>query len=237
MTSLRVLALHGYRQSGDALNKSFGFLRKDHTDVEFFFPDGPHIFTHSMNGDLLSPDKPQQRAWWNSSDDGKHYKGLRESILHLNQIVKEHGPFDGVIGFSQGAFLTTILCSLQQLGTLIPPLPNIPTNELRDLPSLLFQFRFAILIGGRLPRDEYVLKYLIHPFTTTTSLLNISTLHIFGEKDFIVPADESVDLSKIFESPIILRHKNGHLLPSDKDSRSFIQNYLNEQRKRHKEQI
>jgi len=43
-------------------------------------------------------------AWWNFSDDDKVYYGLEDSLEMLLKIMREEGPFDGILGFSQGIF-------------------------------------------------------------------------------------------------------------------------------------
>ena len=47
------------------------------------------------------------------------------------RALQEHGPFDGLLGFSQGATLGALLC-------LAPPAPPV---------------RFAVLVSGFMPRD------------------------------------------------------------------------------------
>lgn len=64
------------------------------------------------------------RAWWFNAEDnsfsGKCLGGPAigfEDTLHLiKQVVEEHGPFDGFMGFSQGACLVGLLAAMQQKG-------------------------------------------------------------------------------------------------------------------------
>ncbi|KAG6572866.1 putative serine hydrolase (FSH1)-like protein [Phytophthora cinnamomi] len=48
-------------------------------------------------------DKGEDHAWSLS------YKGIEQSMVRIDEELRRHGPFDVVIGFSQGAALLTIL--------------------------------------------------------------------------------------------------------------------------------
>ena len=73
---------------------------------------------------LGSPASAEQRAWYfstpqstfNSHDVTDHCHGLEESLQAVEEAFAEHGPFDGVLGFSQGAALATMLCQLLHRG-------------------------------------------------------------------------------------------------------------------------
>ena len=60
---------------------------------------------------------------------------VAEAFELVNEVIEEDGPFDGVMGFSQGASLAASLILQRQL----------------DHPSKAPQFRFAIFICGLLP--------------------------------------------------------------------------------------
>lgn len=40
--------------------------------------------------------------------------GFQESLTGIENIFKNEGPFDGILGFSQGASFVSILCAIQQ---------------------------------------------------------------------------------------------------------------------------
>lgn len=52
--------------------------------------------------DASLPLAKQARAWWVQDDVTDEYVGARESWALLADKIAEDGPFDGVIGFSQG---------------------------------------------------------------------------------------------------------------------------------------
>lgn len=68
--------------------------------------------------------KEEQRGWYfsteqltfNSHDITEFSCGLEESIEVVRKAFLELGPFDGILGFSQGATLGSILCHLLEKG-------------------------------------------------------------------------------------------------------------------------
>lgn len=42
--------------------------------------------------------------------------GYEETVNLIEKTFENHGPFDGIMGFSQGACLVGLLCDLQQRG-------------------------------------------------------------------------------------------------------------------------
>ena len=66
-----------------------------HDDVQNAFGDGPFF------------------EWWDKSEAGV-YAGLGQTLAYLSRLEAEHGPFDGVLGFSQGAGLAALCCALRQ---------------------------------------------------------------------------------------------------------------------------
>lgn len=62
-------------------------------------------------------------GWWFNTEDKEFVAtipsnksvGFQESVAAIEQKFAESGPFDGILGFSQGATFTTILCAMQQM--------------------------------------------------------------------------------------------------------------------------
>jgi len=120
-------------------------------------------------------------------------------------VWEKQGPFDGVLGFSQGGLLASILCYLQ----------NSPQNPFP-------KFNFAILIAAFLPSAE--------PWKSLfDQKCSVPTLHIFGNKDIFIPNHESQALAACFEEAETWEHPGGHFIPNDKDKKinKFILYRLN----------
>ena len=64
------------------------------------------------------------RSWWFNAEDntfsgkclGGPAIGFEETLRLVENIVSEHGPYDGFMGFSQGACLVGLLAAMQQKG-------------------------------------------------------------------------------------------------------------------------
>lgn len=72
--------------------------------------------------------------------------------------MAEHGPYDGLLGFSQGGAMLGLLCGLQQQG------------------KLPFSFRFAIFASAFRSRSS--------PHQSLYSeKITLPTLHVYGQQD------------------------------------------------------
>ncbi|XP_076629494.1 esterase CG5412 isoform X2 [Colletes latitarsis] len=192
---LRILAIHGYAQSDVIFKMKLGSLRKGFKkDVEFEFLNAPHQV--SM----------KSYAWWFNTEDhifkaitpSNLSVGFEDSLALIEKTFKESGPFDGILGFSQGASFATILCSMQQ----------------KKL--LQIKFDFAIIISG--------FKSLCVPHATYyDEKISIPTLIVYGETDKIIPPEMVQEVSKLFINKTVLKHEGGHYIPSRKEFyRDFI---------------
>jgi len=111
--------LHGYRQNSVSFKDKTGSLRKLlKKHAEFVYINAPHL-----NPVCLHPDG-EERAWYysteertfNSHDVTEHCIGLEKSIETVTEAFAQFGPFDGILGFSQGAAFTALLCTLLEKG-------------------------------------------------------------------------------------------------------------------------
>lgn len=111
--------------------------------AEFVFLTAPHS-VHMVNGETSkqTADTIQRiddndasaepiesnndsRSWWFNSEDGT-FKGTNknavaygfdDSIRALEQAWQMLGPFQGILGFSQGAALVGLVCNLRMRGS------------------------------------------------------------------------------------------------------------------------
>nr|CAI5845193.1 unnamed protein product [Callosobruchus analis] len=204
---LKVLAIHGYRQNGETFRTKTGSFRKTVRKwAQFTYITAPHkVILVDDSNDLNKSEEPdigqrqdeEQYGWFFNRDDNTFREickggpaiGFEESVKLIEQIFVEEGPFDGLVGFSQGACFVRLLCDLQQRGL------------------TKFNFSFAVLASGFKSRCLPHLKYY-------SDRINLPSLHIFGENDKINPPEMSEALSNSFEDPVIVRHPGGHFLPA-----------------------
>ncbi|XP_031397076.1 rhodanese-like domain-containing protein 6 isoform X2 [Punica granatum] len=125
------------------------------------------------------------------------------SLAHLKKVFSQDGPFDGILGFSQGAAMATLACAHQ------------------DKFKGEMNFRFAVLCSGYLPKIAEI----------SHGTINCPSLHIFGSdhgKDRQISNTASKDLATYFEegSSVIIQHDSGHIIPTRSPYIDQIKDFL-----------
>nr|CAD7590652.1 unnamed protein product [Timema genevievae] len=119
-----ILCVHGYRQNGNVFKSKLGGFRKSLKKyAEFVFFDAPHTICHQDNSEVSEADTPEQYGWWFSEEDRTFMSkkpsdtciGFEESLARVEDLCEKEGPFDGLLGFSQGAAFVGLLCQLQEM--------------------------------------------------------------------------------------------------------------------------
>lgn len=160
---LRILCLHGYLGSASVLRSQCASLIQAVSPyADLVFVDAPSLAT----GDY---------GWWHFRSS---YDGWAKSRAYLAAVFATQGPFDGVLGMSQGAVLTSILCGLDE-----------------------FPFAFAIMFGGFRAQDP-----MISPVYTRRKRYAIPSLHVYGTSDNIVAPEASAQLARAFTAPTVVVH-------------------------------
>lgn len=97
--------------------------------VEFVFVNAPHPASGLIPQDVVTVFDGPYYEYWNANQDSQgvwHYDGLPHTIAFYNDYLRLHGPFDGVMGFSQGGAMASLLVALQIHGRLHPVRFNNP---------------------------------------------------------------------------------------------------------------
>lgn len=208
MPKLRVLCLHGYRQNGTVFRERTGALRKLlKRHVDFVFISATHIIPNEENMARLP--EQQERGWWfsrstktyNALDKTDVCLGFEESVQIVKEAFDKQGPFDGLLGFSQGACLASLLCVLQQHEVTSP------------------NFKFVILVSG----FQSLLSPHAHFYKEPISC---ASFHTIGASDEVIPSQASEDLLICFPSASPYRHKGGHYVPASPELRTALQEFL-----------
>jgi predicted esterase len=167
---VRILGLHGYHGSAALLRRQAEPLARALAPVaELVCVDAPAL----ADGDF---------GWWHAAPGGR-YRGWTRTRTWLAAYLAAHGPFDGVLGFSQGAALAALLVA-----------------ERAD-------FRCAILIGGFASRDPRHARLFERAAGIATP-----SLHVLGRSDPVVPPEASRGLASRFRAPVIVEHPGGHVI-------------------------
>jgi pimeloyl-ACP methyl ester carboxylesterase len=209
---LRILCLHGYHGSARVLGQQLAALAQDAADVaDFVYVDAPSLAA----GDY---------GWWHATATGSspdtarlRYVGWERTRAALVSTFERLGPFDGVLGFSQGAALAGLLVG-----------SRAPQEQSQGVPPLSFDF--AIMIGGFVSGDALLARLYLR-----REAYDLPSLHVLGRTDVVVPPDASRELAACFARPTVLEHAAGHVIPSDAPARRAFLTFL-EQRLRARRQ-
>ncbi|PRT55578.1 Dihydrofolate reductase [Wickerhamiella sorbophila] len=189
-----VLCLHGYTQNGSLFARKASAIRKAlaKAGYESYFLSGPISVSPSDLDFAVEEGASDMLSWWPTNEhDPKYYK-LGDAFQTIKDAVETAGPFEGVLGFSQGAGLAAVVT--RHLPELVPSHPPL---------------KFAVLYSGfKLKPEEYAHFY--DPKLSTPSL------HVIGTLDTIVSEERSMALYDACENPQILKHPGGHYVPSQK---------------------
>ncbi|KAJ3268055.1 Ovarian cancer-associated protein 2 [Borealophlyctis nickersoniae] len=164
-----------------------------------------HQAFHVRQSTDISDSGEGPRAWFFYEQDGQVYRHYDESIRFLQEFWSTNGPFDALLGFSQGATMSVLLAA-----TLPPHLPK---------PKFLF------LSGGYAPHTTPS-----HNVLSPTKKLDIPSLHVIGRADTVVPASWSEALVTCFEDrgdqPVVVVHHGGHYIPTDVENRKVYREFV-----------
>ena len=199
---MRILLLHGFRQNSstirDALKPMITALRP--YPIEFISLNSPMVYqpgtTPFGDSEVTHPtwSQPNEhlRCWWNASDDGKIYSGWESSVRFIERAWIEKGGWDGVVAFSQGATLASLLSSMPQLSC--------------------SHYRFAVLISGSPSRAK------AHQQQFQIKITGVKTQNIYGLQDDHLGTPEemkerTLKLAALYEDSEIVEHGGGHFTP------------------------
>lgn len=218
----KLLFLHGFLQNGKVFSEKSSGIRKllKKANIQCDYIDAPVMLEKKDLPFVMDDEKWQatldadvNRAWFYHSEIS-HELDLTEAINTVVSHIKENGPYDGIVGFSQGAALSTILTN--KITTLIPEHP---------------EFKVSLIISGysftepdpEHPGELRITEKFQDSFTpkkdTKTKLM-----FIYGEADQAVPCVRTkylIDLYKkvgVSDDDIsVFTHPGGHMVPNKKD--------------------
>ncbi|KAK8651573.1 hypothetical protein V6N13_141172 [Hibiscus sabdariffa] len=155
-------------------------------------------FGGKVEGDWKIANQPFDPLQYQGQTDG-----FDVSLAYLKKVFSEQGPFDGILGFSQGAAMTALLAAQ------------------RDKLKGEIDFRFVILCSGfALPSADF-----------GQTPINCPSLHIFGSdpgKDRQITSHTSRYLASRFEDgcSVIIEHEFGHIIPTRSPYIGNIKDFL-----------
>lgn len=248
---LRILCLHGFRQSGRSLEgRTHALRRRLRGLAQLEFMDAPHelpalfararlpgSYTPAADGSgtmrprrawLLLPEQhealqqPCQAGMPAPApapafvDDGQHARqtaGWQASWATLRAALERRGPFDGLLGLSQGAAVAAAAAALQE----------------REFGARRPWFRFVILVAG-FPCPAHEPATLLGAAAAAGGLA-LPSLHLWASDpgaDRQVGPGESDALARCFDpgQRSVVRHAGGHLIPTTRPVMDQLREFL-----------
>lgn len=205
----RILCLHGKSQNGASFrSKIGGARRKLERKYELDFLDAPIALrpdpaASSEAGTGEEPETDWGRAWFlrDNVGDGKwRYHKIDEAVKYVSEYAKVNGPYDALLGFSQGGTLTT---SLAATGS-IPGIKCVVTAGSPYVPDTLLADN-VVEEGMRMPK-----------------------LHLAGETDSVVPIESTKMLCEHGGNGEFYLHDKGHMFPTKAAHVGHILQFLGE---------
>jgi len=214
---LKILCIHGYRQNGASFKQKLGAFRKAvGKRAEFVFIDAPHVVPKKTTDSEESTN--EERGWWFSAneDDFMSFNALEtseicpgfdDSVAAIHDALNTLGPFDGILGFSQGAAMVGLYLA-----------------TLEDVPS---QFKFAMFVASFKSKSS---KH--YQFYNESHKIPIPSLHVMGETDAVIPMTMSEEYLCTFVEPQTLVHGGGHFLPTAGPQKKIFNSFLDDMREK-----
>ncbi|GLJ12166.1 hypothetical protein SUGI_0185850 [Cryptomeria japonica] len=186
---LRVLCLHGFRTSGSILEKQVGKWDRSVLErLDLCFLDAP--FPAEGKSDVEGHFPPPYYEWFQFNREFTEYRNMDKCMSYIEEYMIEHGPFDGLLGFSQGAILSAGLVGLQSKGLALTKVPPL---------------QFVIIVSGGKFKAQQLSQ------ASYSSAIKCPSVHFLGEKDFLRPYGE--DLLGSFVDPVVIKHPKAHTVP------------------------
>lgn len=232
----KILCLPGYLQSGRIFAEKSSGLRKLLTkklNLQLDYIDPPIVidkkedlpFSLGESEDEAEAkwasivDQNLNRCWWQHRSPG-NYEGFPSAFQYVVDYVKQNGPYDGIIGFSQGAAMAAM--ALNEL---------IKTENIK-IAVFFSGFVFTQAVN---PEDdmanlnyqheqiaEYATKVVLNPeyaaYFSVPNPLHCKVVNIYGSADMVVPAIRSKYLSTLYPESSLTQfeHDGGHFIPNKK---------------------
>ncbi|ODQ64819.1 FSH1-domain-containing protein [Nadsonia fulvescens var. elongata DSM 6958] len=211
----KILCLHGFVQTGSVFARKSSAVRKalkkiGYETVYLTAPvklqpaDLPFEKDQGVSSLGGSTEEEDYRSWWPTREAAPNYYDLTEAFKSVTEVIETQGPFEGILGFSQGAGFAGLLCNhIHKLHASQPPLS------------------FAIFYSGFRVLVEQHQQYY-------EGGINIPTLHILGSLDSVVPDERSAKLVNICNEAnrTVFTHPGGHFVPNTKNAVNVLVSWL-----------
>ncbi|KAJ2850135.1 Ovarian cancer-associated protein 2 [Coemansia brasiliensis] len=218
MAKPKILCLHGFGENAELFKiRSRNFRAVVGDNAELVYLDGPIDIgrLHMTTGDLTDPDLSNGFTnlgwWWMRRGWSYEARGIGKTLDLISKVLEEQGPFDGILGFSQGAALAVIISELLAQKDLQGPLSLGNTTH----PPI----KFLVLAGAfqiEVPEYEYLYR----------ETLSVPSLHIMGTYDTVVEPERSIKVQGYFDKPQVFEFVGGHFIPQSPQCARVMRAFL-----------
>lgn len=218
----------GFTQSGEkfhaktrALEKA---LVKAFPGTKLVYPTAPIELKENElpeGKELLGGDSASSWAWWQArqphSAPFHEYVGLDLGLERIAAVLEQDGPFDGVIGFSQGAAAAAMTAALLEPGRKeafaevennAGGIPFPPSFDRLDYPPLRFVVSYSGFVSTH---PGYAAFY--KPLIATPSLHYHGTLDTVLEESWARALLDSCEHRSNGHDGTLVVHPSGHSVP------------------------
>jgi predicted esterase len=215
MSKPRILCLHGKSQTAESFSKKIsGARRKLERAFELTFLDGPIDLEDTSNVSVANNGQPIMntgRAWFlreplgsisSSSDESMYrYTHLDEAVQYVVDYADKNGPYDAIIGFSQGGTFATALATSGAVPVRAVLTAGAPcVDEAFDAASEWVRLNRSNSEGSS--------------NLDVAAGLTIPKLHLAGETDAMIPTESTARLTERGGNGEMAIHEKGHLFPT-----------------------
>ncbi|KAJ5516831.1 hypothetical protein N7527_008391 [Penicillium freii] len=234
---MKILMIHGSRQSGELfraklqaldklLHRALGPLKPG---VELVYPTAPFALepTSGTTSDLRN--RHGAWSWFESESIDNLYPGLEGSLEYIASILKDSGPFDGIVGFSQGAAAAAMVASLLE-GNRNDAFARFEAEGGIPYPACFAKLKhaplkFVVSISGYVAsHPDYRAFY--------DPAIRTPVLHFLGSMDTVVEESASMRLVGSCQEvgdekkQIVIWHSGGHVVPSGKRELAAVAHFI-----------
>lgn len=197
---LRALCLHGYLSNARMFSTQLSKLvEASSSTTDFVFLDAPHALTLGTTNTASKKPKARKLRWFYATQEPEEiggnlrYEGIVESLKLISEIQKTQGPFDVLVGHSQGSLLLLLINLLTLRSDFLVQFLGGNAGKQMQYQDEVFSLPQAdalnILMSGFLPRDD-VFRLLQNSLLQEGDMFGLLTqpsLHVFAVEDQVVP--------------------------------------------------
>eukprot|EP01065_Artemidia_motanka_P019983 TRINITY_DN23904_c3_g1_i1.p1 TRINITY_DN23904_c3_g1~~TRINITY_DN23904_c3_g1_i1.p1 ORF type:complete len:880 (+),score=250.20 TRINITY_DN23904_c3_g1_i1:88-2727(+) len=209
-----VLCLHGCEQDAEVFSQRLSQLRKRSAGLlDFHFVDAPFELPIQEGCDVA------MRTWWRYVRDGVQRGDLERAVETARKVYVEENCV-GILGFSQGASLATLLLLLADGDT--------------ECAAWLRGCKFAVLAGAVVSERELAVAAEMGAADSLSSCVPV--LSFAGERDSVVSCAETAAATALL-GDVPVRHPQAHVFPQRLVDRNEVMEVVSEAVRRRPEEL